>query len=301
MAAKEYAGLEAIKAIVDNVKARFSLLGHKHTASDITDLEIPTYELTKDGSTITLVGSNGTSTAVTDDDTKITVDSSLSGSSANPVENKVVHAALEQKVPTTRKINNKALSADITLSASDVGADAFGTATTAVSSHNTNTEAHNDIRLLITGLTNRLNALADSDDTTLDQMSEVVAYIKSSKDLIDSITTSKVNVTDIVNNLTTNVNDRPLSAAQGVAIKNLIDALQTEVATKDDITTAVSGLASTTYVDNAITNNVAAPFVFSRSAPSSTKSFWIDTANGNLLKAYNPSTSAWEPISAAFA
>lgn len=103
-----------------------------------------------------------------------------------------------------------------------------------ISTHNTSTSAHNDIRELISGLTTRLNTLADSDDTTLDQMSEIVAYIKSNKTLIDSITTSKVNVSDIVNNLTTNVSDKPLSAAQGVAIKDLIDALQLAVDGKAD-------------------------------------------------------------------
>lgn len=108
-------------------------------------------------------------------------------------------------------------------------AESKGAANSAVSSHNTNTSAHNDIRELISGLTTRLDALADSDDTTLDQMSEVVAYIKANKELIESITTSKVNVSDIVNNLTTNVTNKPLSAAQGVAIKGLIDALQTAV------------------------------------------------------------------------
>ena len=94
-----------------------------------------------------------------------------------------------------------------------------------IDAHNTNTEAHNDIRELITGLTNRLNALADSDDTTLDQLSEIVAYIKANRSLIESITTSKVNVADIINNLTTNVSNKPLSAAQGVALKALIDAI----------------------------------------------------------------------------
>lgn len=101
-----------------------------------------------------------------------------------------------------------------------------------ISAHNTSTNAHNDIRDLITGLTTRLNILADSDDTTLDQMSEIVAYIKSNKSLIDSITTNKVNVSDIINNLTTNVTNKPLSAAQGVAIKSLIDSLQTVVDSK---------------------------------------------------------------------
>ena len=94
-----------------------------------------------------------------------------------------------------------------------------------INTHNTNTSAHNDIRKLISGLTTRLNTLADSDDTTLDQLSEIVAYIKNNKSLIDGITTSKINVDDIINNLTTNVTNKPLSAAQGVVLKALIDAI----------------------------------------------------------------------------
>ena len=94
-----------------------------------------------------------------------------------------------------------------------------------VSAHNTGADAHSDIRLLIQGLTDRLNALADSDDTTLDQLSEVVAYIKSNRTLIEAITTNKVSVSDIVDNLATNVANKPLSAAQGVALKTLIDAI----------------------------------------------------------------------------
>lgn len=113
----------------------------------------------------------------------------------------------------------------IEYTASNIGADASGTAATAVSNHNVATDAHNDIRDLITGLTTRLNTLADSDDTTLDQLSEIVAYIKSNKTLIENVTTNKVNVSDIVDNLTTNVANKPLSAAQGVALKALIDAI----------------------------------------------------------------------------
>lgn len=109
--------------------------------------------------------------------------------------------------------------------ASEVGADPSGTADAKVAAHNTGTDAHSDIRLLISGLTDRINALADSDDTTLDQLSEVVAYIKSNRTLIEAITTSKVSVADIVDNLTTNVSNKPLSAAQGVALKALIDAI----------------------------------------------------------------------------
>lgn len=53
---------------------------------------------------------------------KTVVDSALSSTSVNPVQNKVVKTELDKKVPTTRKINNKALSADIALNADDVGA-----------------------------------------------------------------------------------------------------------------------------------------------------------------------------------
>ena len=109
--------------------------------------------------------------------------------------------------------------------APEVGADPSGTAAAIVSEHNTEATAHSDMRLLLQGLTDRLNALADSDDTTLDQLSEIVAYIKSNRDLIAAVTTDKVSVADIVDNLTTNVANTPLSAAQGVALKAMIDAI----------------------------------------------------------------------------
>ncbi|MDO4330670.1 MAG: hypothetical protein Q4C66_15235 [Lachnospiraceae bacterium] len=51
-----------------------------------------------------------------------TVDSALSDTSTNPVQNKIVKGALDGKVPTGRKVNGKALTADIALSANDVSA-----------------------------------------------------------------------------------------------------------------------------------------------------------------------------------
>lgn len=138
----------------------------------------------------------------------------------------------------TTHINNKSNPHGVT--AAQIGADPTGTASAAVSTHNTATDAHNDIRLLIEGLTTRLNTLADSDDTTLDQMSEIVAYIKSNKSLIEDVTTNKVNVSDIINNLTTNVTNKPLSAAQGVALKALIDALDTDKLDASELTSAIN-------------------------------------------------------------
>ena len=105
--------------------------------------------------------------------------------------------------------------------------DASSMVAAAVSGHNTNTDAHNDIRLLVQGLADRLNAFANSTDEDLDQAQEFMLYIKANRDLISQITTSKVSVADIVNNLNTNASNKPLSAAQGVALKALIDALNT--------------------------------------------------------------------------
>ena len=129
-----------------------------------------------------------------------------------------------------------------------------------INTHNTSTSAHNDIRTLISDLTTRLNAIADSDDTTLDQMSEIVAYIKNNKTLIEQITTNKVSVSDIIDNLTTNVSNKPLSAAQGVALKALVDAIViptkvSELTNDSGYLTehqSLEGLATESYVNSAI-------------------------------------------------
>lgn len=120
-------------------------------------------------------------------------------------------------------------------------------AQTSLSAHNTNTSAHADLRTELQALSNRINAVLDSDDETLDELSEIVAYIKSNKTLIDSITISKVNVSDIVNDLITNVTNKPLSAAQGVELKGLIDTLQSEFNTlKNSAVSVLSGTAAPT-------------------------------------------------------
>lgn len=126
---------------------------------------------------------------------------------------------IQGKMKFVKSINGK--TGDVTLNASDVGADDAG----AVSTHNTNTDAHNDIRLELQRLSGIINDVLDSDDIDLNELHEIVAYIKSNSALIAAITVSKVNVADIINNLTTNVTDKPLSAAQGVELnKNKLDA-----------------------------------------------------------------------------
>lgn len=148
---------------------------------------------------------------------------------------------------------------------------------TSISTHNTNTDAHNDIRVLIEGLTTRLNALANSTDEDLDQMAEIVDYIKNNKTLIDNVTTNKVNVSDIINNLTTNVSNKPLSAAQGVVLKGLIDNLQDEVDGKSALghthdyagsSSAGGSALSAVKLDTSTAGSATQPVYFSGGKPT---------------------------------
>ena len=94
-----------------------------------------------------------------------------------------------------------------------------------INTHNSSSSAHDDIRILVSELEKKLNSIADSDDTTLDQLSEIVKYIKSNKTLIDQITTSKINVVDIVDDLSSDNTNKPLSARQGKVLNELIENL----------------------------------------------------------------------------
>ena len=98
-----------------------------------------------------------------------------------------------------------------------------------ISSHNTSAEVHSDIRDLISALSTKVSNFLDVDDTTTDQLSEVLTLIENNKGTLDSLTSSKVNVSDIVDNLTTSNASKVLSAKQGVTLKVLIDALQEAV------------------------------------------------------------------------
>ena len=99
------------------------------TKSDITALGIPAQDT---NTTYTVATTSKDGLMSSEDKTKLdgiatganktVVDSSLSSSSTNPVQNKVINSALAGKVSTSRTVNGKALSSNIVLSASDVNA-----------------------------------------------------------------------------------------------------------------------------------------------------------------------------------
>jgi len=168
-------------------------------------------------------------------------------------------------------------------------------AKTAVTTHNTATDAHNDIRLLITNLTTQVNNFLDVDDTTKDELSEIIALIEANADSIESITSGKVNVSDIINNLTTNVTNKPLSAAQGVAIKSLIDALQGALDDIVDGTTTVAKATSATSATNAATSTYATKASSATKATTASKAGTATyaTNSGTAVKATNADTATY--------
>ena len=99
-------------------------------------------------------------------------------------------------------------------------------------------------------------ALLASNDTDLDTVQEIVTYIKNNKSLIDGITTSKVSVSDIIDNLTSEITNKPLSAKQGKVLKDAVDtkANASDVYTKAEAQTmAENKIAGITGV-NVITD-----------------------------------------------
>lgn len=145
---------------------------------------------------------------------------------------------LTEEQKTQARANIGAMSVNYTppnQTAEQVGADPKGTAANVVASHNTDAAAHADIRLLVENLTVKVNNFLDSDDATLDELSELITAIKANAGTIEQITAGKVSVTDIVNDLVTNVANKPLSAAQGVALKKLVDDLALTVKGKPDL------------------------------------------------------------------
>lgn len=136
---------------------------------------------------------------------KTVVDSAMSSTSTNPVQNKVVQAALDGKVPTSRTVNGKALSANITLSASDVGADASGSASNALAS----AKSYSDTNLATAKsyADTKVANLVGSAPETMDTLEEVAAAIAAHQDVTDALNAAIGNKVDKVSGKGLSTND----------------------------------------------------------------------------------------------
>ena len=115
---------------------------------------------------------------------KTIIDSALNDTSTNPVQNKIVNAKfssvqsdIDSKVPRTRTINGKALSTDITLSASDVSA--LPDTTVIPSIEGLATETYVD---------NKVAGLVDSAPAALDTLNELAQALGEDPNFATTIT-----------------------------------------------------------------------------------------------------------------
>lgn len=82
---------------------------------------------------------------------------------------------------------------------------------------------------VLKGQIDTIQNLLESDDVSLDELQEIVAYIKTNKSLIDGITINKVSVADIIDNLVTQVATKPLSAKQGYVLDQKLVSFETRM------------------------------------------------------------------------
>ena len=106
-----------------------------------------------------------------------------------------VDTKLNTKVPTSRTVNGKALSSNITLSASDVGADASGSANTAL--ENAKTYVDGKIDALV----------GEGASTTLDTIGEISKAIEDHREVTDALNSAIGNKVDKVNGKGLSTND----------------------------------------------------------------------------------------------
>lgn len=158
---------------------------HKHTVSNISDLTATATELNiMDGVTATTAEINKLD-GLTATTTELNY---MDGVTSN------VQTQLNAKVPTSRTVNGKALSSNITLSYSDVGADASGSASNALASAKNYTDT-------------KVANLVGSAPDTLNTLEELADALNDNADIVDVLNTSIATKVDKVDGKGLSTND----------------------------------------------------------------------------------------------
>lgn len=156
----------------------------------------------------------------------IIVDTSLNSNSTNPVQNKVINtkfnavqSSIDNKVPSSRTINGKTLTADITLSASDVGALPSSTVIPSIDGLATETYVNNKVTGLATEtyVNNKVAGLVDSAPSTLDTLNELAAALGDDPNFATTIATQIGGKVDKVNGKGLSTNDYTTAEKQKLA------------------------------------------------------------------------------------
>lgn len=182
--------------------------------------------------------------------TKTVIDTALSSTSTNPVQNKAIYTKftsvqsdIDSKVPSSRTINGKALTSNITLSASDVGA--LPNTTVIPSIDGLATETYVD---------NKVAGIVDSAPATLDTLNELAAALGDDPNFATTVATqigTKVDKVDgkglSTNDYTTTEKTKLSGIAEGAevnqnAFSNVVVGSVTVAAdNKTDTLTLVAG------------------------------------------------------------
>lgn len=135
--------------------------------------------------------------------TKTVIDTALSSTSTNPVQNKAVYTKftsvqsdIDSKVPSSRTINGKALTSNITLSASDVGALPNTTVIPSINGLATETYVNNKVA-----------GLVDSAPATLDTLNELAAALGDDPNFATTVANQIGTKVDKVNGKGLSTND----------------------------------------------------------------------------------------------
>lgn len=188
--------------------------------------------------------------SIEDGANKIVIDNDLNSTSTNPVENKTIYdqfirlrSAIIKRVPNSRSINGKALTDDITLSASDVGA--LPNTTVIPSIDGLATETYVD---------NKVAGIVNSAPATLDTLNELAAALGDDPNFATTVATqigTKVDKVDgkglSTNDYTTTEKTKLSGIAEGAevnqnAFSNIVVGSTTVAAdSKTDTLTLVAG------------------------------------------------------------
>lgn len=204
----KYLNLDGLSSFLQNLRLAFAPKNHKHTLSELgaaasghnhdemyyTESEVDSKLSKKSDSThthddryYTETEMNNKLAAKADAGHVHTIDTSLSSTSTNPVQNKVINAALSGKVPTSRTVNGKPLTSNIALNATDVGADASGAANLALTSAKSYTDGKianllNNSTEAVDSITELANAM-QTNAGAIESLEGIAATKASAKDL----------------------------------------------------------------------------------------------------------------------
>lgn len=175
----------------------------------------------------------------------------------------------------------------------------------AISSLKDNVPSAGDTLNKLYSLIQAIETTLTANDTDLNTIQEIIDRIKSDEGLLGSLTTGKVNVSDVVNNLTSTSTTQPLSAAQGKALNDLLTTLTGSVsalqgASQGDTVQKLGTLTANTNINYAngsyVTMTIAAALALTFSGvPDNTHVYalTLKITNGGAFALTWPNTVTW--------